>query len=123
METQDNLSYAEMMGEQLRKLRKSVKLSQEKFAEKMSLSRDTIYNYEKGKTAIPHDVIKSLCLEFDISADYFYSDNENPFTEFISINISDIFQKEMEKCTALEKKQLIEILKILRMKFQIIENA
>ena len=123
METQDNLSYAEMMGEQLRKLRKSVKLSQEKFDEKMSLSRDTIYNYEKGKTAIPHDVIKSLCLEFDISADYFYSDNENPFTEFISINISDIFQKEMEKCTALEKKQLIEILKILRMKFQIIENA
>lgn len=60
MGTQNEVFDAEVMGEQLKKLRKKVKLSQEKFAERMGMSKDTIYNYEKGKTAIPHDLIKRL---------------------------------------------------------------
>lgn len=49
MGTQNEVFDAEVMGEQLKKLRKKVKLSQEKFAERMGMSKDTIYNYEKGK--------------------------------------------------------------------------
>lgn len=52
MGTQNEVFDAEVMGEQLKKLRKKVKLSQEKFAERMGMSKDTIYNYEKGKTAM-----------------------------------------------------------------------
>lgn len=58
MEVRDEIFDAEQMGEQLKKLRNSLRLSQEKFAERLGMSRDTIYNYEKGKTAIPHDLIK-----------------------------------------------------------------
>ena len=50
MGTQNEVFDAEVMGEQLKKLRKKEKLSQEKFAERMGMSKDTIYNYEKGKT-------------------------------------------------------------------------
>lgn len=81
MGTQNEVFDAEVMGEQLKKLRKKVKLSQEKFAERMGMSKDTIYNYEKGKTAIPHDLIKRLCQEFNVSADYFYFETDKPLVE------------------------------------------
>lgn len=57
MEIQDEVFDAEQMGRQLKKLRNASKLSQERFAERLGMSRDTIYNYEKGKTAIPHDLV------------------------------------------------------------------
>ena len=63
MGTQNEVFDTEVMGEQLKKLRKSTKLSQEKFAERFGMSKDTIFNYEKGKTAIPHDLIKRLCCQ------------------------------------------------------------
>ena len=45
MGTQDEVFDAEVMGEQLKKLRKSTKLSQEKFAERFGMSKDTIFNF------------------------------------------------------------------------------
>lgn len=116
MGTQDKVFDAEVMGGQLKKLRKARKVSQEKFAEQMGMSKDTIYNYEKGKTAIPHDLVKKLCQEFNVSADYFYFEKNCPLIENITINIEDAFAKKMAQCTDLEKKQLMEILKIIRMK-------
>ena len=116
MGTQNEVFDAEVMGEQLKKLRKKVKLSQEKFAERMGMSKDTIYNYEKGKTAILHDLIKRLCQEFNVSADYFYFETDKPLVEDNTISITDAFTKELEQCTDLEKQQLMEMLKILRMK-------
>ena len=116
MGTQNEVFDAEVMGEQLKKLRKKVKLSQEKFAERMGMSKDTIYNYEKGKTAIPHDLIKRFCQDFNFSADYFYFETDKPLVEDNTISITDAFTKELEQCTDLEKQQLMEMLKILRMK-------
>ena len=116
MGTQNEVFDAEVMGEQLKKLRKSTKLSQEKFAERFGMSKDTIYNYEKGNTAIPHDLIKRLCQEFNVSADYFYFETDKPLVEDNTISITDAFTKELEQCTDLEKQQLMEMLKILRMK-------
>ena len=53
-----------IMGKQLKRLRNSISLSQEKFAENIGMSKDSVYNYEKGKTAIPHDLVKKLCVYF-----------------------------------------------------------
>ncbi len=75
------------------------------------MSKDTIYNYEKGKTAIPHDLIKRLCQEFNVSADYFYFETDKPLVEDNTISITDAFTKELEQCTDLEKQQLMEMLK------------
>lgn len=115
MGTQEEVFDAEVMGEQLKRLRKSMKLSQEKFAERLGMSKDTIYNYEKGKTSIPHDLVKRLCKEFNVSADYFYFEMNKPLVENKTVNIKDIFIGELEQCTDFEKEQLIRILKILRM--------
>ena len=107
MGTQNEVFDAEVMGEQLKKLRKKVKLSQEKFAERMGMSKDTIYNYEKGKTAIPHDLIKRLCQEFNVSADYFYFETDKPLVEDNTISITDAFTKELEQCTDLDRKSVV----------------
>ena len=116
MGTQNEVFDAEVMGGQLKKLRKSTKLSQEKFAERLGMSKDTIYNYEKGKTAIPHDLVKRLCREFNVSADYFYFEKDKPLVGDNTISIADEFTKELEECSDFEKKQLMEMLKIIRMK-------
>ena len=116
MGTQDKVFVPEVMGEQLKKLRKSTKLSQEKFAEKLGMSKDTIYKYEKGKTAIPHDLVKRLCKEFNVSADYFYFEMNKPMVENKTVNTNEAFTRELEQCTDFEKEQLIGMLKILRMK-------
>ena len=114
MGTQNEVFDAEVMGEQLKKLRKKVKLSQEKFAERMGMSKDTIYNYEKGKTAIPHDLIKRLCQEFNVSADYFYFNQDKPLIE--ETTITDSFTKVLQDCTDFEKQQLMDMLNIIRRK-------
>ena len=56
MGTQDKVFNKEVMGKQLRKLRNSTGMNQENFAEKLNLSKDTISNYERGITLIPHDL-------------------------------------------------------------------
>lgn len=114
MEIQDEVFDAELMGRQLKKLRNASKLSQERFAERLGMSRDTIYNYEKGKTAIPHDLIKRLCQEFNVSADYFYFNIDKPLIE--PINISDSFDRTLQECTDFEKQQLMDMLNIIRRK-------
>ena len=97
-----------------KKLRNASKLSQERFAERLGMSRDTIYNYEKGKTAIPHDLIKRLCQEFNVSADYFYFNIDKPLIE--PINILDSFDRTLQECTDFEKQQLMDMLNIIRRK-------
>lgn len=114
MGTQDKVFIAEVMGKQLRKLRNSTGMNQEIFAEKLNLSKDTISNYERGVTLIPHDVITILCQKFNVSADFFYFEIDKPLME--DDNIANAFTKELEECSEFEKKQLMEMLKIIRMK-------
>ena len=114
MEVRDEIFDAEQMGEQLKKLRNSLRLSQEKFAERLGMSRDTIYNYEQGKTAIPHDLIKRLCQAFNVSADYFYFHQDKPLIAETTITAS--FTKVLQDCTDFEKQQLMDMLNIIRRK-------
>ena len=116
MGTQDKVFNKEVMGKQLRKLRNSTGMNQENFAEKLNLSKDTISNYERGITLIPHDVITILCQKFNVSADFFFFEIDKPLVEDNTISITDAFTKELEQCTDFEKQQLMEMLKILRMK-------
>ena len=68
----------ECMGNRLKELRKKNKITQAKMAEKLNVSVETIQNYEKGRTALPHGCITQLCQEFHVSADYFFFGYDNP---------------------------------------------
>ncbi len=113
METLVTINDQEYMGRQLKQLRKMHGFkSQEKFAEYLGLSKDTIYNYEKGNTAIPHDIIKRVCTEFNVSADYFFFGHDLPLViekEDIDTKLSE----RINKCNKFEKQKVLDMMEIL----------
>lgn len=116
MGTQDKVFDAKVMGKQLKILRKKIGKNQEELAEYLNLSTETISHYERGIRPIPHDIITILCGEFNVSADNFYFEKDKPLDDNEKDSGVDEFTKEMQQCTDFEKKQLMEMLKILRMK-------
>lgn len=58
------------MNERLRDLRKNTGYTQEKFAEKIGIKRNTLANYETGRNEPIDAVIFSICREFNVNEDW-----------------------------------------------------
>lgn len=114
METPVKINDQEYMGYQLKQLRKAHGFkSQEKFAEFLGLSKDTIYNYERGNTAIPHDIIKRVCTEFNVSADYFFFGHDSPLNVENKDDIDTILSEKIKKCSRFEKQKVLDMMDVL----------
>ena len=70
----DVLSNHNKIGDRLCRLRKEKKLTQEELAEKLEVTRQTIWKWEAGITFPDANKIGALCKIFDIDADYFFKD-------------------------------------------------
>lgn len=66
--------------ETLKKLRKTHKLTQEKLAEKLMISKATISHYEQGINKPNLDTIIKLAEIFDVSVDYLIGRSSIPLT-------------------------------------------
>ena len=73
-----------MLGENIYNLRKRKKLSQEKLAEKINVSRQTISNWELGETSPNPEQLKLLSKELEVSVD-----------ELINNDIDNIMLKKL----------------------------
>ena len=62
------------IGNRLAELRKQEGLSQEEFAEKMGVSRQTICNWENGFYRPREACLQKMCLLFGVEMTYFYED-------------------------------------------------
>lgn len=72
------------MHERIRELRKSLKLSQAAFGEKLGVSRSVISNIELNVLARPEQklsLIKLMCKEFSVNEDWLLFGNEPVFVE------------------------------------------
>ena len=58
------------MHERIKEIRKALNLTQDEFAEKIGLARNSIANYEGGRRNPNDAVIKLICREFNV--DYFW---------------------------------------------------
>ena len=58
------------MNERIKDLRKFLKLTQDDFAEKLGLARNSIASYESGRRTPNDAIIKLICREFNV--DYFW---------------------------------------------------
>ena len=58
------------MNERISLIRKEAKLSQEKFAEKLTLSRNFINQVECGKKEPSDRTIKDICLKFNVNENW-----------------------------------------------------
>ena len=72
------------IGNQLKKLRNSLNLSQQKFAEKCGLSQTTYSHYKTGLNLITTTAIFSICKTYNISMDYLVgrTDNEKIYSNY-----------------------------------------
>lgn len=55
------------MKDRIRKLRKALDLTQQKFADRLGVKRNTVGQWECGINALTDQVINSICREFDVN--------------------------------------------------------
>lgn len=58
------------MKDRIKKIRKDAGLTQEKFAERLGIKRNTVATYETGKSEPMDNIIVSICREFNINEDW-----------------------------------------------------
>lgn len=69
------------MNERLKEVRKSVKLTQTEFAERLGLAGNTITCYEKGIRFPSNSVITSICREFNVNRTWLETGEGEMFDE------------------------------------------
>lgn len=58
------------MKERIRKLRRSLDLTQQEFADKIGMKRNTVANYETGRNDPSASVISLICREFHVNENW-----------------------------------------------------
>lgn len=82
------------MKDRIKKIRKELDLTQQAFADKIGMKRNTIAQYEMGRT-IPSDaIIFSICREFNVSEEWLRTGNGEMF-------VKQTRNEEMAKLTKL----------------------
>ena len=56
--------------DRIRKIRKELDLTQQKFADKLSVKRNTVAQWELGINALTDQVVASVCREFNVNEDW-----------------------------------------------------
>lgn len=67
-----------VVGQRLRFLRESVKLSQVKMAEHVGMKQSSINRYESGEASPTYEVLLKYADYFDVSLDYIFGRTDNP---------------------------------------------
>ena len=68
----------EISGNRLKELRRENKLTQEKLAKTINISRTTIAEYERGTNIIALPFLYTICKKYNISADYLLGKTNEP---------------------------------------------
>lgn len=82
------------MNERIKKLRKELDLTQQKFADRLGVKRNTVGQWECGINAITDRVIYSICREFNVNEDWLRSGEGEMFEQLTE-------QEKIMKYTAL----------------------
>lgn len=69
------------MKDRIKKLRKELDLTQQKFADRLGVKRNTVGQWECGINALTDQVINSICREFDVNEDWLRTGNGEMFVE------------------------------------------
>lgn len=69
------------MNERIKKLRKALDLTQQKFADKIGVKRNTVAQWEIGINPLTNQVITSICREFGVSEKWLRDGSGEMFEE------------------------------------------
>lgn len=59
-----------MIGQRLKELRKSRRITQTELSERINISQSTLANFENEKRTLPIDILIKIAQYFDVSTDY-----------------------------------------------------
>lgn len=69
------------MNERIRKLRKSLGMTQQEFADKLGVKPNTLSQYETGRNAPTPAVLQLMCRVFDVNENWLRTGEGEMFTE------------------------------------------
>ncbi len=69
------------MNERIRKLRKALDLTQQKFADRIGVKQNTVAQYEMGRNIPIDSVISLICREFNVSEEWLRSGTGEMFIQ------------------------------------------
>ena len=70
-----------MMKDRIKKIRKELDLTQQEFADKLKVPRNTIAGYEVGKSNPSDAAINNICREFNVNEEWLRTGQGDMFTE------------------------------------------
>lgn len=82
------------MNERIKKLRKTLDLTQQKFADKIGVKRNTVGQWEIGRNEVTDAIIFSICREFHVNEEWLRTGEGEMFEELTE-------QQKILKYTAL----------------------
>lgn len=82
------------MNERIKELRKALNLTQQEFADKIMIKRNTVATYEMGRSEPSDSAFSLICKEFNVNPDWLRTGNGKMFEQ-----LSD--QQKLMKYTAL----------------------
>lgn len=115
-----------MLGRRLKKLRNSIKLTQEELGKEVNVTKVSISGYENGNRSPDTETLQKIADFFDVSTDYLLGRSDNPepnnsddikgksfFMSKIAQEFPDIdlMFKDLESLSADDMKEVYEYIK------------
>lgn len=69
------------MKDRIKKIRKDLDLTQQKFADRLGVKRNTVAQWETGVNSLTDVVITSICREFNVNEQWLRTGEGEPFRE------------------------------------------
>ena len=98
------------MPERIRDLRKAIGLTQQDFADRLGVKRNTVALYETGKSGISDGIIKSICREFGVNEEWLRTGEGEMFVPRTKNQVITDFMADLVMEDDSFKKRIIEAL-------------
>lgn len=105
------------IGEKIRSLRKSAKMTQEELGDKYGLNKTTVSGYENESRKPDYNFLISLADDFEVSLDWLLGRVDKP----VVYGKSDI-DKMMEGMTEKEKQEIYQYVQFIKIKSHLDTN-
>lgn len=100
-----------LLGERIKKVRKSLDLTQQEFCHRIGLKRNSISLVESGKRNISNQAILAICREFNVSEEWLRTGNGDMFIQMSKDEeIAAFIGKALSTETETFKKRFISVL-------------
>ena len=111
------------IGERITCLRKSIKMTQEEFANAICMSRSNLSNIEKDRFTITDRVISAICTRFNVDEHWLRTGEGEMFqTPSADEELAGLFGKLLSKdapeLAKIKKKLILELLKLDDQQFE-----